>query len=223
MCIRDSYIDRPNKILYFYPPCLPGDQNVSMSISVGTTEMVDLNGAHDISIFGLDFDTCRNTIVKSYNINRVEIDSCSFSLGASNAITLDGANSSVYRCHIYEMGKGGVIVKGGDRKTLTPANNEIWGNRIHSFNRIYESSAPAVLVSGVKQTIAYNTIYDAPHTMIQLVGANDTLIAVSYTHLFSILVNSRSITPPCSAAIVFFVPSSKSGFSLFSKSKRQNH
>lgn len=172
----EYYIDRPNKILYFYPPCLPGDQNVSMSISVGTTEMVELTDAHDISIFGLDFDTCRNTIVKSFSINRVEIDSCSFSLGASNAITLDGINSSVYRCHIYEMGKGGVIVKGGDRKTLTPANNEIWGNRIHSFNRIYESSAPAVSVSGVKQTIAYNTIYDAPHTMIQLVGANDTLI-----------------------------------------------
>ena len=175
----EYYIDRVNGVAYFYPPfdVTATNQNVEMTLSYNPGNIIDMAGAHDIEINGFDFDTSRRSMIVGYNtVKNIKIQDCNFSGGAAKAIELEGTNCLISGCHIRDMGSGGISINGGDRKTLTPANNIVEFNKIHNFNRHYRSSTPGISVSGVKQTIKDNVIFDGTGTMIQLFGANDTLI-----------------------------------------------
>lgn len=185
----ESYIDRENKILYFYPT---GDVSTAeMSVSTLDKYMLNFNGANNITVKGITFETSRNTMINVTGGESINIEDCIFARGSSNAVTLDAKNSSVKGCHIYEMGKGGITVKGGDRKTLTPADNVIENNRIHSFNRVYNSSIPGIGVYGVHQILRNNAVYDAPHILIQMFGAND--IEIEYNEIYNGVLEASDI------------------------------
>ena len=177
----EYYIDRVNGVAYFYPPfdvtTTGAGTDVDMTLSYGDGYIIDMAGAHDIQISGIDFDTSRRSMIMAYNtVKNIKIEYCNFTGSASKAIELDGTNCEISNCHIRDMGRGGISIQGGDRSTLTPANNIVAYNKIHNFNRLYRSSAPGISVSGVKQNIKDNVIFDGTGTMIQLFGANDTLI-----------------------------------------------
>lgn len=81
-----------------------------------------------------------------------------------------GNNHIVSNCHIYNVGAGGIILDGGDRKTLTPGNNKVVNCEIHDFNRIEKSYRPGIWIRGVGNTIANCEIYNAPMMAIWLHG-----------------------------------------------------
>ncbi len=86
-----------------------------------------------------------------------------------------GENHEIKDCHIYNVGAGGIILDGGDRKTLQPGNNSVINCSIHDFNRIEKSYRPGVWILGVGNKIANCEIYNAPMMAIWLHG-NEHLI-----------------------------------------------
>lgn len=79
---------------------------------------------------------------------------------------LAGRNHLVTRCIIEDTGEGGVILGGGDRRTLTPANNQVTHCRIRRVNRLTKTYRPGIYMDGVGNRAAYNDIQDLTHSAI---------------------------------------------------------
>lgn len=86
-----------------------------------------------------------------------------------------GTDNGVLDCYIYNVGAGGVSLGGGDRASLTPANNFVENCRIHDFNRVEKSYRPGIWVDGVGNRISQCDIYNAP-SMAILFHGNDHCI-----------------------------------------------
>ncbi|MES2461642.1 MAG: right-handed parallel beta-helix repeat-containing protein, partial [Armatimonadota bacterium] len=82
---------------------------------------------------------------------------------------------------ITDTGDGGIVLSGGDRNRLTPAELFAENNRIHEYSRWSRTYRPAVGVFGVGNRVAHNLIYDGPHNGIQLSG-NDHVIEFNEIH-----------------------------------------
>jgi hypothetical protein len=87
----------------------------------------------------------------------------------------------VHHSEIARTGHGGVFVGGGDRPTLTRADNAATENTIHDFSRLALTYNPGIKLSGVGNTASDNHIYNAPHQAIAFEG-NDHLIEYNDVH-----------------------------------------
>jgi hypothetical protein len=92
-----------------------------------------------------------------------------------------GSNQRIENCSFYDLGAGGISLSGGDRKTLTAANNTVSNCVIHTFNRWDRSYKAAINIDGVGNRIQDCLIYDAPGSAIYLHG-NDHIIEHNEIH-----------------------------------------
>jgi len=167
------YVDRDTGILYFLPPDDIADALIT--VSVMEEPLVSLDETSHITFDGIIFECTRGTgvVVKGGTGNL--ITGCTFRNIGKNAASISGTNNGVQNCHVYQTGQGGFSVSGGDRRSLTPANNFAVNNRIHHFNRVCRAYVPGVNVSGVGNRVAHNLIYDAPHFAIYYFGNNHVI------------------------------------------------
>jgi hypothetical protein len=86
-----------------------------------------------------------------------------------------GHDNGVVGCRIYDTGAGGVIVGGGDRKSLTSANNFVRDCEIFRTDRLNMFYAEAVLVHGVGNRVTGNYLHDSQGGILYIHG-NDHLI-----------------------------------------------
>lgn len=92
-----------------------------------------------------------------------------------------GKNHGVVNCEIYNCGAGGILLGGGDRKSLTPANNYVENCEIYRVNRLDQTYKAGINLSGVGNRIANCEIYDLPGFAIYLHG-NDHIIEYNKIH-----------------------------------------
>lgn len=92
-----------------------------------------------------------------------------------------GTNNGLEHCRIHDTGAGGVLLGGGDRKSLTPAGNFVDNCDIHHFNRWDRSYRGAVKIDGVGNRISHCLLHDSPGSVITLHG-NDHLIEYNEIH-----------------------------------------
>jgi hypothetical protein len=92
-----------------------------------------------------------------------------------------GRNHRIESCSFYDLGAGAISLGGGDRKTLTAANNSVFNCEIHTFNRWDRSYKAGINIDGVGNRIQHCLIYDAPGSAIYLHG-NDHLIEQNEFH-----------------------------------------
>jgi len=95
-----------------------------------------------------------------------------------------GKNHGVTDCNIYNIGAGAISLGGGDRKTLTAANNYVVNCDIHHYNRLDRSYKAAINIDGVGNSIAHNLIHHAPAMAIYLHG-NDHII--EYNEIYEVV------------------------------------
>lgn len=86
-----------------------------------------------------------------------------------------GKNNGVSGCRIYDTGAGGVILGGGDRKTLTPAGNFVRDSEIFRTDRLNIFYSEGVLVHGVGNRVIGNYLHDFQGGALYLLG-NDHLV-----------------------------------------------
>jgi len=94
-----------------------------------------------------------------------------------------GRRNRIVSCHIYFTGAGGVRLGGGDRLSLSAAENSVENCRIHDFNRIEKSYRPGVGIDGVGNSILNCEIYNAPSMAILLHG-NDHIM--EYNNIYDV-------------------------------------
>ena len=92
-----------------------------------------------------------------------------------------GKNNGVTNCVIYQVGSGGISLGGGDRRTLTPANNYVENCKIYDFNRIEKSYRPGISIDGVGNRVKNCEIFNAP-SMAILINGNDHIVEYCDIH-----------------------------------------
>ena len=83
-------------------------------------------------------------------------------------MSLSGSDSSVTASTVAECGKSGISTSGANFDTLQPQNLSIVGNYVANTSRIVRTYQPGIGFSTVGCYYANNTIYNSPHTAMQV-------------------------------------------------------
>ena len=170
------YLDRARKQLYFYPEAALDESLIVLATL--TQPLVKLNGAKHVKIVELAFEYGHGDGLVASNAEGVEIAGCVFANLAASGISLSGVSNTVRSCDVFNIGKGGIHVGGGDRKTLTPAQNLVVNNHVHHYGLFQRTYAPGIGVQGCGSVVRNNSIHDAPHNAV-LYGGNDHLLELN--------------------------------------------
>lgn len=195
------YLDEKVNKLYLWP----GD-NLLKSADIEVSQLEDpivvLSQTDNITFKGIAFKYCRGMGLLAENTRNTKVLQCVFAnLGtagistgnqlnkkriqyqtiaqANNQTALYNTNLLVESCLIYNTGTGGIILDGGDRKNLIPANNRVDNCEIYNFSRINKTYCPGVALDGEGNQVTHCYIHDAPDQAI-LFSGNDHQI--SYNH-----------------------------------------
>ncbi|MHB8970497.1 MAG: right-handed parallel beta-helix repeat-containing protein [Pirellulaceae bacterium] len=180
------YLDRETGILYFWPPAPVAEGRTVVSVLDNNLRAKDVSY---LTIRKVTFEASRNTAVSISGGVHNRIAACVIRNvgGAAVAIT-DASDSGVYGCDMYQMGKGGISLSGGNRTTLTSANLVAENNHIHDFSRWSRMYNAAIALHGVGNRAAHNLIHDAPHMAIAFSG-NDHVI--EYNEIYNVCEESN--------------------------------
>jgi hypothetical protein len=174
------YLDRDAGLIYFWPPdrIHPG----SVSVSVLSEPFVTLTDVSHVAIIGIAFTASRGEGIVIYGGEHNLVAGCTFSNLGDQAVTIDGGRmNGVRSCDIFDVAVGGVLLRGGDRSTLTPAANFVTNTHIHHFSQWLRTGQRAVIIDGVGNILSHNLIHDAPFEAIYLRG-NDHRIEYNEIH-----------------------------------------
>lgn len=162
------YLDRTRKLLYLYPAQpLP---NATIVLATLAQPLVKITGANHLKFENLAFEYSHGNGLAAQNAQHVEIAGCEVANLAGGGIAVSGSNNTVRSCDVYNLGKNGITLDGGDRKTLTRANNLAVNNHVHHYGIFQRTYAPGIGVSGCGQVVRNNSIHDAPHNAVLYSG-----------------------------------------------------
>ncbi len=171
------YLDRPNRILYFYPPSDLSQAAVELSVS--DFPFVRTDNVSYTSFKGLVWELGGVNAVEIRGGSNCLVAGCIVRRCGGDGIVVAGGNShTLLGCDVYSLGRGGLVVSGGDRKTLTPGNHLIENCDVHELSRIDHTYTPAVLLNGVGNRVARNRLHDIPSSAMRIEG-NDHVIELN--------------------------------------------
>lgn len=163
----EYFIDREKGILYVWPLADIEDKPLKASV---LENLVVTQSTSNFCFSGITFEFARGTAVKVNGGSHGIIDGCTVCNVGGNGIEVNGYNHLVSGCEIFQTGRGGVIISGGERKTLEPGNISVVDNHIHDYGRFYRMYQPGVSIHGVANHVANNLIHSAPHIGIYFNG-----------------------------------------------------
>ncbi|MBN2376518.1 MAG: right-handed parallel beta-helix repeat-containing protein [Sedimentisphaerales bacterium] len=174
------FLDRKEKILYFWPPDNFDKANVQLSLL--RTPLLELKDASQVLIVGLIFEVSGGSAISIQGGDENLIAGSSFRNLGTSAISISlGRHNGVVSCDIYNIGSTGISLSGGDRKTLTPAEHYALNNHIHHFAQRKKTYRPAISLNGVGNRMAHNLIHNAPHAAV-LYGGNEHIMEYNDVH-----------------------------------------
>lgn len=176
------YLDRKGMTLYFIPPEGVDAKTAELEMSLFNGTPVILENVRHVTLRGLHFDLGRSIALRMKNCADCVIDGCAFTRFGATAVIAPGNKNCAFRnCEIAWMGRGGIVMSGGERETLTPSGNVIENNRIHDFGCIDSTYVPAFSIDGVGFRISHNLLYSCPSSVIRLEG-NDHIFEYNEVH-----------------------------------------
>lgn len=175
------WLDRAQKLLYLYPPKGKVSPDTDVSILLKNAEMISGKGLKNVRFEGLVFERNYATLVNLLETENVMFSECAFRFSAQNGLNLEGLRARVSGCSFSDLGRDGIHMKGGDRKTLSSSGNVIENCCIRRFGRLQKTYSGGIKAFGVGLAIRGNEICDAPHTAI-FYETNDSVIETNDIH-----------------------------------------
>jgi len=171
------YLDRAGGTLYFMPP--EGFPKRTIVCSLLAEPLIALAEASYVTVQGLILEATRGVAAVIGGGSHNRLAGCVIRGVGSHAVILDhGSNNGVLGCDVHDVGSTGIRVTGGNRATLTPANNYVRNCHIYRFAQRKKVYQPAVRLYGTGHRVAHNLIHDAPHQAIAYDG-NDHLMELN--------------------------------------------
>lgn len=171
-------LDRQRGVLYFCAPQgAPARAMVTLLPSV-----VVMEGARHVTLSHLIFEGERGDAVRLLRCESCQVERSVLRNGGGWGVQVeDGHGCTVTACTLYHNGEGGVSLKGGDRRTLTPGGHAVVNCEIHDYARWARTYQPGIRLAGVGCRAAHNLIYNAPHQGMSFEG-NDHVIEYNEIH-----------------------------------------
>jgi hypothetical protein len=187
------YLDRNTGTLYFWPPQPISEGRVFVSLL--ETPLVELRGCEHVTLRGFVLECTRGSGVEIVGGHHNLVAGCTLRNIGTVAVAIGGVvpdlerriyndtvfagnagrQNGVVSCDIHNTGEYGIILGGGDRKTLETGRNVALNNDIHHFGRWVRTYRPAVFIYGVGNRVAHNRMHDAPHTAVLFWGNDHVL------------------------------------------------
>lgn len=169
------WLDRSSNTLLFWPP---SSWNNARRVTVTTLEepLVTITDAAFITLENLDLEGGRSIQVVVRRSNDVRVRNVRLSGAGADAVILDGTRLSVEHARISSSGNAGVVMRGGDRLSLTAGANAVTDSTIEEAGRWEWTYRAAIVIEGVGHRAEHNVIRGHPHTGILFWG-NDHVMA----------------------------------------------
>ena len=103
-----------------------------------------------------------------------------------------GYDQQILSCDVYNTGSGGIYLSGGDKKTLTKANNIVENCKVHDFNRRNKFIWSGISVDGCGNKIRHCEIYNSDWQGI-FVHGNEHIF--EYNNIHHVTLNSDDTSP----------------------------
>jgi hypothetical protein len=177
------YLDRATRTLYVHAMAdwPAGNEALDrgpdgLRLTLATFPAVTVEKAGFIRFQGISWSGTAADGVRVTDSNNVVFHGCRFTRLGGDALKISsGSDCGAISCDFDLAGRGGVILGGGNRKTLAPGRHFVTNCHLRNLSRIDPTYTPAILVSGVGQVIAHNLIHDLPSSAIRI-GGNDHVI-----------------------------------------------
>ena len=173
------YLDRTSKQLYVYPEG-ETEEGGEWVLATLTQPMLAVSDAAHIRVLDLAFEYshCAGVVIILKNSEQVEVAGCVVANHAGSGISVSGRANTVRSCDLYQLGKAGLSLNGGDRKKLIAAKNLAVNNHIHHYGLFQRTYAAGIALGGCGQIARNNCIHDAPHNAV-LYGGNEHLLELN--------------------------------------------
>lgn len=187
------YLDREAGKLYAYLRA-PLTAESAVVLSLTTEPLVRLERASYVTIRGLTLEAARGDGIQIIGGAHNRVERCDIRNVGRKAVvvgrpavsaydgpdtffgwTEGGEDNGVTDCRITGTGAGGIMLNGGERRTLFPGGNFAIRNEIFRFSRRRSTYSEAISLYGVGHRAAYNRIHDAPHAAIEFRGNDHTI------------------------------------------------
>ncbi|MDR2704955.1 MAG: LamG domain-containing protein, partial [Planctomycetaceae bacterium] len=116
------YLDRVNAKLYFYPPKEADLNTVNVRLSAFPKDFLNVKDVSFTTFHGLTFEEGSGTAGRVEGGEEVRFTGCGFYRFGNWGLGIEGQQHGVLSCDFVTLGGGGVHLKGGNIKTLTPGN-----------------------------------------------------------------------------------------------------
>jgi len=199
------YLNRKSGVLYFWPPS--DIQEAEVFISLLQEPLIHINDVNNITIKDITFEYSNGAGIEIEGGNSNTIQACVLRNLGTVAVSIGklipdlggtiynntlynghaGENNGVIDCEIYSTGEGGIILGGGDRKSLTPGNNFAVNNNIYDCSRWVRTYRAGIFMYGVGNIVKHNLVHDLPHTALFFWG-NEHLM--EYNEIYKVCMET---------------------------------
>ncbi len=173
------YLDKRDGTLYFYPP---RPLTTAPAYAPHLRTIIEANELAHWRFEGISFENCEGTALVFNKCEECSVERCTIrNVGDYNGAGVSAAGGRRVRvvgCDISETGSHGIVLSGGDRIKLVPAEHEAVNNYIHHVG-VFHKHGVGVNMSGCGIRAAHNLIHDGPRMGIQFSG-NNLLIELNH-------------------------------------------
>lgn len=186
--VSEWYFDYEKGLLYFLPPYDTGSAEIYLSLL--TTPLMIIDSCNNVTVKDLVFEYSNGLGIKIRGGTNNKVNNCIFRNLGATAVSIGeagivskfyrntlydnnaGTHNGISNCTIYNCGEGGVILGGGNRKTLVPGNNYVENTQIRKAAQWVRTYRAGIYMYGVGNNVRHNEIFDMPHTAIFFLGNN---------------------------------------------------
>jgi hypothetical protein len=173
------YLDRSLGRLYLYPP----HDLAAADIEVSTLDapLLRLDSVEHVELRGLVLEAGRANLLEIDDGAHNRVIGVTLRNSGTDGANVSGVDNGVIDALVSQTADSGVNLRGGDRPTLTRADNFVENSSFHDYARWDWAYHPAVDMTGVGQRASHNLIYNAPHNAL-LYSGNEHLIELNEIH-----------------------------------------
>ncbi len=168
-------IDFNSGIVYLWPPADVAEADVL--VSQMEQPIIDANGVAHVAFTGLTLEGSLGDGMVFAKSHQNLVAGCTFRNLGGRGVVLDGYKSGIQSCDMYALGRGCIIISGGNKQKLMESGNYVINNHLHDYGVLKSQYSAAVdLYSDNKNQdavgiyVAHNLIHHAQRDGVLFAG-----------------------------------------------------
>ncbi len=168
-------IDFNTGVVYFWPPS--DVDKADIMVSQLDQPIITANNVSNVAFIGLTLEGSLGDGMVFTKSNQNLVAGCTFRNLGGRGVVLDGYKSGIQSCDMYDLGRGCIVISGGNKEKLTESGNYVINNHLHDYGALKSQYSAAVdLYSDNKNQdavgiyVGHNLIHHAPRDGVLFAG-----------------------------------------------------